>query len=770
MTGNQQAFQKAMNQGHSAAWDQNWEKATDYYRQALQEFPNNPNALNSLGLALFELQQYEESLVCYHKAAQLSTNDPMPLEKMARIYERLGQLPEAFKTSTEAAELYLKGRDANKAIENWLRALSLNPDHLPVHTRLAMVYERLGRKDEAASEYLAAASLLQRMGNLTKAAQIVDYVLQFAPHNAEAKQAVTMLRNKQLLPKPARPRGGTGPVRMAEVRQLEQQADAENSMMDPIAEARKRALVQLAELLFEQAEDEAPSGQVNRRGFTSLTRGTGGLSLSRAERTRVLLYLGQAIESQTQGQNNQSAEELERAVEAGLSHPAAYFDLGMLLQQSNTQKAMGYLQKSVKHPDFSLPSYLLMAQIYQQEDNLSSAASCYLQALRLADSETVPKDQVDELLQLYEPVIEAQSRQTDEAALKRLCDNVSSELLRNDWRTYLYTARQNLPAQPQGAPPLPLAEMLLETSSHQVVEMLAHVRQLASQNHLPSAVEEAFYALQFAPTYLPLHTQVAELLMKEGRTQEAVTKFLLVGELYSLRGEAAQAVRLLNRVSQLAPMDLSVRHRLIEVLIDQGRTDDAIRQYMSLADVYYHLAELNMARQTYAAALRVAQQGRSDRNLTLSILYKIADIDQQRLDWRQAVRIFEQIRTLEPEDPEARTRLVELNFRLNQESAGLAEIESFTALLENSGKRQQAIDFLANLIPERPEMLELHKRLADLYIRDKQIPQAVLQLDTIADALLSAGNRPAAIAILQAIIRLNPSNVAEYQQALTQLQ
>ena len=37
-------FQKAMNEGHSAAWDQDWRKAAAEYRKALQELPDQPKS------------------------------------------------------------------------------------------------------------------------------------------------------------------------------------------------------------------------------------------------------------------------------------------------------------------------------------------------------------------------------------------------------------------------------------------------------------------------------------------------------------------------------------------------------------------------------------------------------------------------------------------------------------------------------------------------------------------------------------------------------
>ena len=246
MTGNHEAFQKAMSAGVSAAWDQAWDQAAGFYRQALEEFPDHPQALTSLGLALLEMKEYEQALAVYQHAAAVTPTDPVPPEKLARLYERQGRLREAIAASIQAADLYLKGKDADKAIENWIRVLSLQPENLTVRTRLAMVYERLGRRKEAVGEYLAAASLLQHGGDLAKAMQLAEYALQLLPGSPEAQQALTMLRTNQPLPKPSRPKGGTGPVRMAGVRQLEAPPDAPVKTLDPIAEARQRALVRLA--------------------------------------------------------------------------------------------------------------------------------------------------------------------------------------------------------------------------------------------------------------------------------------------------------------------------------------------------------------------------------------------------------------------------------------------------------------------------------------------------------------------------------------------
>ena len=144
MPGREDVFQKAMNEGHSAAWDQDWRKAAAAYRKALQEIPDQPKALNSLGLALYQLGELEEALRMYQQVAKLSPDDPAPFEKAAQISERLGDLKGAVDSSTQAAEKFFNQREVDKAIENWTRITTLQPDDLAAHSRLAMVHERLG--------------------------------------------------------------------------------------------------------------------------------------------------------------------------------------------------------------------------------------------------------------------------------------------------------------------------------------------------------------------------------------------------------------------------------------------------------------------------------------------------------------------------------------------------------------------------------------------------------------------------------------------------
>ena len=149
MADHDKIYQEEMNQGHSAAWDQKWDQAVEHYRKAVKAVPNKPQAINNLGLAYFQLQKYKESEACYKQAARLSPDDPLPIERLAQIYERTGKIKLSADQSMLAADLYLKLKDADKAIESWVRVTRLIPEHLRAHSRLAVVFERIGRKQQA---------------------------------------------------------------------------------------------------------------------------------------------------------------------------------------------------------------------------------------------------------------------------------------------------------------------------------------------------------------------------------------------------------------------------------------------------------------------------------------------------------------------------------------------------------------------------------------------------------------------------------------------
>lgn len=777
MSDNQEIFKQAMEKGSSAAWDQQWDVAAQHYREALEKVPDHFQALMNLGLALFELENLDDALACYERASQIQSDDPAPVEKTAQIFERTGKLQQSAKQSIAAAELYLNIKDADKAIENWTRVVHMFPEHLSAHSRLALVHEKMGRRPQAITEYLAVASLQQHDGKQRSALETLTHALKLNPKSKQVTQALEMLKSNRMLTKPVQQRGSTGPLHKSQVQQKKSidetsLTDAEKKSPDPITEASQKALSVLAEMLFETSEEQQPQEEDAPRGLKAITKGvTGSLMSPGPDRTEFSTYLGRAIDLHTRGEISQAAEELKNALNTGFDHPAAYFLLGNILSKSDKKgNAQRNLQRAVTHPDFALAARLLIGQDLHEQGKIKNAAVEYMEALKVADSEVVPTDKRDELAELYDPIIEAQSKEKDKEVLDKLCSSISELVNRPNWRTHLIDARKQLPASSDSAPPVPLADILTESEGSQLVEVMAKINRLAREGHYRSAMEEAYGVLDLAPTYLPLHIQMGELLLRQERNEEAITKFTTVAEAYSSRGEANRATDLYSRIVTLSPMDLIARNRLIEQLMARGEVDKALAEHINLGEAYYRLAELDMARSTYERALRVAQQSNLEDNWNVQILHNMADIDLQRLNWRQALRVFEQLRTLEPADAKARINIIELNVRLGQEAASKAELDNYISFLVGNAEERKALEFLEELVKENPTYVFIRRRLAQVYQQAARVDDAVGQWDKIGELLLDDGDRDGAIEAVQSIINLNPPKVEQYKTFLAKLQ
>lgn len=773
--GNEDLFRRSMNQGHSAAWEGRWQEAVEHYSRALEEFPENPPTLNSLALAHFELGNLDQAQELYRRASRLSPEDPLPLEKTALIFKQTGRITEAVQYSMRAAELYLGLRDADKAINNWTRVIRLQPENIDAHARLALVYEKLGRSPQAITEHIAVAALQQHAGMLDEARKTGEHALSLNPKNKEAQEAAAMLQANKSLPKPVRQGGVSGPLRLPAGAATERPKGRWTARLefeegpDPIEEARQKALQTLAAMLFDltPGQAEAPRKTASLRSIARVV--SDGLMARGFDEQAIVRHLIRAIELQAQQRGHDAAEQLNAAIQAGLDHAAAHFILGLLLVEVNQEEeAQRSFQKAVKHNDYAMASRLMLGDYLRKQSHFREAVGDYLHALKLADAAVVPEGKADALREQYEPLIAA-AQQHNEDEAKLLCENIRHLLVRPNWRGGLHEARGQLPGSPNGAAPLPVADILTHANSARLVDALARINEISRQGFFRAAMEEAYGALEFSPAYLPLHVHMGELLLMNDKPQQAVDKLSTVARVYSARGEGDRATQIYERILGISPLDVNARTRLIEQLTAQGQMKEAASQYLELADVYYRLAQLDLARDTYEKALMVAQDTEVDTAWNAQILHQIADIDLQRLDWRKAMRVYEQLRTLAPNDETARLNLVQLNLRLGQEAKANTELDNYLSFLNSRGRDQDAASFLASLVDENPRFVLAHRRLAEAHQQAGEPDKAIAEWNKVGELLVESGDREGAKAAVRAILALNPPNADRYQTFLKRL-
>jgi tetratricopeptide (TPR) repeat protein len=337
------------------------------------------------------------------------------------------------------------------------------------------------------------------------------------------------------------------------------------------------------------------------------------------------------------------------------------------------------------------------------------------------------------------------------------------------WEAKVASARERLDKMSQDGPSITLAEMLTIADSEHVLASIALAQEYLSQGMPYSALEECYYALQRAPEYLPTHRQLTQILFKMGQTNEAMTKFVAIADLYQVRGDSHQAQAMYERALEMAPMDADVRAKLIDLLVGRGHVDEALEHYMVLADNYYHLAQMDEAREVYEEAMRLAPMGDPQQRWRIRILHKIGDIDMQRVHWREATNIYEQIRSLDATDERARLTLMDLYYRFDRPDLAISELDSLLEIYREQGDMERIFDILEEAVLGRKDDIPLRTRLAQAYLNEGLAEQALKHLDILGDLQLGAGRTKDAKATLRAIVALKPPDVANYQQQLDQL-
>lgn len=768
MAEQEQEIQELITKGHSAAWDQMWEDASKYYQQALELEPDNLKALSSLGLAYYEMRSFDSSLEAYHRVVELNKEDPAPYEKMYLIYNQLGDTESAVKVALRAAEAHLKTEDVQKSIENWQRVIELDTLNAKARARLAMVYEKMGRKKLAISEYLNVASILQKSGNQKKAQEAVERAIKTSPENIIALRAKEILNQGRQLPLPEPKEKDPEPEPDLDLMQLDApEPEKEMEYESPVEEAREKAMEVLAEALFQEEISPAAKRDEERDLDAMLSWNDQGDEKS-GEESYLKLYLSHAIEYISNGDQKKASESIKSAVDAGFTDPAAFFLLGYLyLETGRQESAARNLNKAVSRSGFSLASRILLARYYRGQDQWKEASREYIEALRIADTSLVSREEVDDLIHLYEAMVDDLENQDGEEAFIQTSEHIEGLLNRPDWRDVLREMRGK--GELEAGRLLPSLDGMLENRRSQVMGIHKNIQSMLEEGRYGAAMEIAFFALQNAPTFLPMHITVGDILYQQGKQTGAVAKYLAVADVYTVQGKIERALAMLKKVIELEPMNVEVRCRNIDLLQQFGKNETAIVELNNLADVYWTLAELDSAREAYQQALELASTLTDRGQWKLKVLHNLADIDVQRLDWDAALQTYLSITTDFPKDQKASTSVVDLYLRLGKQSQAEKEIQRFVEQFDIVNESEVILEYLIELQKEKPGETIITRQLASYYHHVGETDNAIAELDKFGDTLLDEGRVEDVILVIEDIISFDPPNIEDYRKLLEQL-
>ncbi len=731
MPGNRAGYQDAIKKGHNFAWDGQWNRAIEEYRRALDEFPDDFSAHLSLAHVLEELGQLEGAVYECRVAAKLQPHDPVPLTHLARLQEKMGRLADAATTYSGLAEIYLARKAMGKAADAWQKVVALEPERWMAHQQLAQVYEQAAHNTLAAREYLTLARLYQKRGEQAKALEAAEKARALDPKSVPGER----------------------------MEEQEGRAPRAEKISSPVDRAEQTALSRLADTLLGEQTSWAKSGTAGS--------GRGASALSQAE---IDALIARAVDAQTRHRVADAISCYSQLLAGGVTRPEIKFNLGLLYSESmRYDDAITLLNGMVSDPQFALASHFELGKCYRALGKMDQAVEHFLQVTKIVDLGSVRREQADELILVYEGLLESYVAKGDSEQAEAFSRALEEFLTSKGWEDKVREVRAHLESLQEEGSQVSLAEVINAPGTAQMVESLGLAQELLRRGRTRAASEECFRALEVAPNYVPAHVRLAQILLKEGHVEEAKAKYQLLAELSLALGEPTQAEGFYRQLLKIVPNDAGGRSKLIDLAVQQGHLNVALEQYLELGDEFARRGHLPQAVEKFAEGIRLAERAGSADTQVIALRHRLAEARAKQGDFAGAFALYQEIRQQSPDDERASVYMIDLGLRLGQADLALATLEQLLTRYRERGQPRKVTALLEDLVRRYPNQLALRAQLADNYLAIGDQEKAIGVLDALGELQLNAGQKQAAMATIRQIIAMNPPQLDDYKQLLEQM-
>jgi len=748
VAGNRSRFEEYLQRANDFVWSEKWPEAIAMFRRALRESPNDANALMAYAWSLFNAGEMDEALQVYQRLARLTPDDPGPYERIGDILERKEENEGAAQMYLRAAEIYRAQKLSKPLYEALEAAVRVNPRLDTAWDELLKHYQEQGNITKAVEAALWLSHLYQAQ-DPQEAIAICRQIQRFVPNDRRLGLAMTLLQSNRPLPPPHLLTAESAAPEPDDAWLDEEAGEGNGSDPgSPTEIARQRALESLAESLFSEERPQAV-----------------GLS-----QEQVSLLISKAVDAQTRGDLTEAVDAYRRLIRGGVTMPSIHFNLGLLFkEQMHFEQAIEQFQLSLPEAEYVLGSHFALGECYQAQGQFEQALEHFLEVVKIVDLTTVKRNEAGDLIRVYEGLAQNLINTGEPERVQQLSNSLVDFLSQRGWEEEVMKARERLDSLARSGTVLSLAEIISLPGSEDVLRSIAMAQEYQRRKKIYAALEELLNAVGLAPFYLPLHHLLGTLFLENGNIEAALDKFRTIANTYEIRQQTSLALTTYQQILSLSPLDINIHTRVIEMLTQRGRIDEALEQRLQLADAYYQLAQPDRAREAYVEALRLAPRGSADRRWQVRILHRMADLDLQRLSWPAAIKDYEQITKIAPDDERAHLGLLRLYPRVGKTSLGIGALDKLIRRYLETQRTQKAIAVLEELVQEDPTSIPLRARIAQIYLNTGQRDKALEHLDVLGDLQLEAGQKQAAVKTIEAIIALNPPNFNVYAQLYTEL-
>jgi tetratricopeptide (TPR) repeat protein len=175
------------------------------YEKVLKADPKDLTVANTVGDLYVRLGENDKAVECFKSVGDAYATQGFTVKaiamykklskirpslesvlRLAELYTQQGLFNDARAQYLQVAEEFLKAGELEQAVRIFQKTLEMDPENVPMRTRLAEVYVRLNKKTEAWQIFAAAAESLRNKGQLEAAENVLERMLTLDPGNSQA--------------------------------------------------------------------------------------------------------------------------------------------------------------------------------------------------------------------------------------------------------------------------------------------------------------------------------------------------------------------------------------------------------------------------------------------------------------------------------------------------------------------------------------------------------------------------------------------------------
>jgi tetratricopeptide (TPR) repeat protein len=667
MPGNRAIYDRALEQSREAARQRRWDEALKGAVRALQEFPQDVDARTAAAVALFNTNKLAQALQILEELRAVDPENPFFLGYIAQANERNGNTAAAVEAYCTLADLHQNQRRMASVIEALRAALQLRPDMDAQRERLARLLEETNAPRDAAAEYFTLARMHYELGRLDEAASYAETVLRLDVNSREAKELLIAIREAM-----ARAANDSS------VEDVEAQAESRpvvSSMagMTGALRSQQFALEKLVAVALEKQEAGDMQGAIE--SYEKAVNA--GL-----ERADVFYSLGLLYQEHSDHQKavtvlTRAAMDPEYALSSHFALGSSYKELNQLPQAAQeyekTIRLVDLESIGKTEADDLVQMYENAAGIYEQIGDIARAATLYSTLANFLQGKRWGKERAAEFSQRAKHLTErnmfAKLRNLGTGALTPLPDlelPPQTEEMPQTWgkirpiTDFLRADRASTPSDKPAVlvePPPPLDPldilntlpapeksafapvMPLDTTGfdEQLERWVVASEKYIEQGLLEAALDACHDVIRLDMAYLPIHLRMGEIYERQGRPEEALTKYQLLIDTYMVRDEPTKAIDVYFRLIDLSPDTINARTRLADLLKNAGRIDEAAEQLKVVAATYFRLGQTNKSLEEYRRLIQWAPKNKDIHAQYGQVLLKLERYEAALVEFRKAL-------------------------------------------------------------------------------------------------------------------------------------